>query len=910
MALTKLDKNLLGFSDDTDFVKLPSGTTGQRPSSAAAGQFRFNTTIGDAEVYDGTAWQRMGIAPPTFSSVDYPGDDTALDPAGGQSLIINGSTFNTGVTVTIGGTTPSSITRNSATQLTVTAPAKSAGTYTLVITNTDGGTATASNAVSYNGIPAFSNAAGTLGTFEAGATVSVSAAATEPDGGAIGYTITSGSLPSGVSINASTGAITGTAGSVLSNTTSNFTVTATDNENQSTARAYSITVTPKLPSDNFNIKLYTGNGSAQSLTGVGFKPDIIWIKQRNDTNPFAVYDSSRGAGKLIRFDNYEAESGNSGNLLASFDADGFSVNRNYLTHTAYDTTNHNNSTYSAMCWKVNGGTTSTNTLGEINSTVQVNDGAGVSIVQFAGISDPGEHRSFGHGLSAAPDIIIMKRREANQHPAVFAKINGGWEYFDGMTSTDGGGDYDSGITVTSTLIDIVDYPEWFTDAGHNYVYWCWRSVAGYSKISSYTGNGSSNGPIVQTDFEPAFLMIKRVDSTSYWSIYDNKRNTANPRTKFFKVNEAAAETTDTNSYSVDFLSNGFQIKGDGSNINNNSSTYLYMAFAADPDTTTPTLADSFNTVAYVGNGSATARNITTGFKPDLTWIKGRDTAGKWQVWYDSIRGATNMLASNSANAATTYGSVTPFSTGFTLATTGGDLNSNGENYISWNWKAGGDASINTDGNSNSIVSTNTNAGFSVVKYTGTGSNATVGHGLSAAPEMVIVKNLSNSHSGNAHWAVYHTSLGATKVIYLNRTNAAGTSNSFWNNTAPTSTTFSVGTDNDVNVSGEEFIAYCFRGISGFSKFGTYNGTGSTQSITGLGFQPNWVMIKRTDGTENWYIQDSVRGSTKQVYANLTNAEYNETGAITSFGSDGWTMGNYTGINNNGQTYIYAAFKIN
>ena len=168
MALTKLDKNLLGFSDDTDFVKLPSGTTAQRPSSAAAGQFRFNTTINDAEVYNGNEWVRMGATPPTFTSVDYPGDDTALDPAGGQSLVINGTVFNTNVTVTIGGTTPSSITRNSATQITVNTPAKAAGTYTIVIENTDGGTATASNAVSYNGVPAWTTSAGSLGTVEEG----------------------------------------------------------------------------------------------------------------------------------------------------------------------------------------------------------------------------------------------------------------------------------------------------------------------------------------------------------------------------------------------------------------------------------------------------------------------------------------------------------------------------------------------------------------------------------------------------------------------------------------------------------------------------------------------------------------------------------------------------------------------
>ena len=299
MALTKLDKNLLGFSDDTDFIKLPSGTTSQRPSSAAAGQFRFNTTIGDVEVYNGTAWTRMGTTPPTFTSVDYPGNDTALDPAGDQSLVINGTVFNTNVTVTIGGTTPSSITRNSETQITVNTPAKAAGTYTIVIENTDGGTATASNAVSYNGVPAFTNAAGSLGSVSSGDTVSLSAVATEPDGGAIGYTITSGSLPSGLSINASTGAITGTAPTVSASTTSSFTVTANDNENQSTARAYSITITPQLPSNHFGIVTYAGNGSTRSITGVGFKPDWVWIKRTDGAENHYIQDSTRGSTKQI-----------------------------------------------------------------------------------------------------------------------------------------------------------------------------------------------------------------------------------------------------------------------------------------------------------------------------------------------------------------------------------------------------------------------------------------------------------------------------------------------------------------------------------------------------------------------------------------------------------------------------------
>ena len=204
----------------------------------------------------------------------------------------------------------------------------------------------------------------------------------------------------------------------------------------------------------------------------------------------------------------------------------------------------------------------------------------------------------------------------------------------------------------------------------------------------------------------------------------------------------------------------------------------------------------------------------------------------------------------------------------------------------------------------SIVSTNTNAGFSIVKFTtpnSPGADTRIPHGLSSTPEMIILKRTD----GVEDWFVYHTSIGTGKGLRLNSNIAQETYTNLFNTV--NATVFNPSFTLTGNM---ECIAYCFHSVSGFSKFGTYNGTGSTQSITGLGFQPDWVMIKRTDGTENWYIQDSVRGSTKQVYANLTNVEYNETGAITSFDSDGWTMGSYNGINNNSETYIYAAFKIN
>ena len=1108
MALTKLDKNLLGFSDDTDFVKLPSGTTAQRPGSAAAGQFRFNTTIGDAEIYNGTAWVRMGTAPPTYSSVDYPGDDTALDPAGGQSLIINGGTFNTGITLTIGGTTPSSITRNSSTQLTVTAPAKTAGSYSIVFTNTDGGTATATNVVSYNGIPAFSVAAGSLGSKKDGETVSLSVAATEPDSGAITHTVTSGALPSGLSLNASTGAITGTAPSVSASTTYSFTITATDNENQSVSRAYSITITPKTPSENFNIKLYTGNGSAQSLTGVGFKPDIIWVKQRSGTNPFAVYDSSRGAGKLIRFDNYEAESGNSGNLLASFDTDGFSVNRNYLSHTAYDTTNHSGSTYVAWCWRVNGGTTSSNTTGEINTTVQVNDDAGVSIVQFAGIADPGVYRNFGHGLSAEPDFIIMKRREANQHPAVFAKVGGKWEYFDGMTSTDGGGDYSSGIITTSTLIDIQDYAEWFADAGHNYVYWCWRNVEGYSKFGVYSGNGSVIGPIVETGFEPAMLIIKRQDSTDNWTFYDNKRNTLNPKKNVLFSPASDAELT--SGLDVDFLANGFQVREDDNSINNSSGTYIYAAFAADPDTTTPTLADSFNVKTYTGNGGT--QTITgIGFNPSLIWMKRRNSAQEHAL-VNSVSGVEKLLYSDLHDGEqTTTNGVSSFNAdGWTMGANG-LMNNNTNTYVAWAWKAedneptihfnpqkavykfnsgvtdevgsyngtasnvtyttgkfgnsivsnGSDSEVAlgfsapstkqsysfwlyptansgidvilqtggqyeiayesgklyvmtggsnrgsgvaitqdewshwvftyngsgthkiykngslaetitsqtpssfgtiklfstpygswgpyagrmdqlrifttllgasevtalyneiTSNNSStthgspaaSIVSANTNAGFSIVEYEGDGvTTKKIPHGLGGTPEMIFHKRLD----GNGGWVVNHANMtsGYEAYLHLNsaQTNSMGGDGGMPNGTQNATTLgFQVGSSSvdNVNKDGYKYIAYCWRSIAGYSKFGAYNGSGSAVSVD-TGFQADWVMIKRIDSSGAWNIFDSVRGGDRRLYADTDTAETDESSDYVTFDSDGFnvTVTSNADLNTSGGTFIYAAFKIN
>ena len=209
-------------------------------------------------------------------------------------------------------------------------------------------------------------------------------------------------------------------------------------------------------------------------------------------------------------------------------------------------------------------------------------------------------------------------------------------------------------------------------------------------------------------------------------------------------------------------------------------------------------------------------------------------------------------------------------------------------YVGWSWKANSIPTINTDGTIQSIVSANANSGFSILKYTGNGNaSQTVGHGLSAAPELIIAKaNITSS------WVVYSSTTGTDKFLELNDSAAEQTSSNYWGTSSPSATTFGVAPSNSNNNStGNEVFAYCFASISGFSKIGTYTGTGgSNRSITGLGFQPAWVMIKATSISSDWSLFDSSRGSNKTLAAQANAAEVTDdsNGYLSSFDSDGFT----------------------
>jgi len=243
MAQTKVKDGLLNFPDRDDFIQLPSGTTAQRPSSPEQGYSRYNTTDKKLEFWNGTIWQQLpGVVAPIITSLSYPGDDLAADPVGGQTITINGSDFAPLASVSIGGTQASVVTFVSATQITFEAPAKAAGDYNVVVTNVDGGNATSVDGMSYNGVPSWTTAAGNLGTFPAGSTIpTITLVATEPDSGTISYSVTTGALPTGLTL---TGAdIDGSVPTPSGETTYNFSVTASDDENQeSTERAFNIVV--------------------------------------------------------------------------------------------------------------------------------------------------------------------------------------------------------------------------------------------------------------------------------------------------------------------------------------------------------------------------------------------------------------------------------------------------------------------------------------------------------------------------------------------------------------------------------------------------------------------------------------------------------------------------------------------
>jgi len=334
------------------------------------------------------------------------------------------------------------------------------------------------------------------------------------------------------------------------------------------------------PNLYFNTKLYTGNGSTQSITGVGFQPDWVWIKERDDTSNHNLYDSVRGVENYIYSNETTAELSGT-NSLTAFDSDGFSVGSGTFI-------NQSGQGYVSWNWLASN-TTASNTDGSITSTVSANTTSGFSIATYTGNNTNAQ--TIGHGLGVAPKVYIIKRRDSTSAWGMYHGSLGANKYLQ-LESTNAEAT-DTGIwnntAPTSSVLSIGNAGYFNNVSGGTYVCYAFAEVKGFSKFGSYVGNGSTDGTFVYTGFKPAFVMGKATSGNENWFMNDNKRLGYNDKNYRLYPNLSNNEATDIN---MDIFSNGFKLNSINGNSNGSGITYIYMAFAEEP---------------LVGDNPATAR---------------------------------------------------------------------------------------------------------------------------------------------------------------------------------------------------------------------------------------------------------------------------------------------------------------
>ena len=332
--------------------------------------------------------------------------------------------------------------------------------------------------------------------------------------------------------------------------------------------AYSVI---KKPSDYFNTKLYTGNGSTgHAITGVEHQPDLTWIKSRGNTEWHTLIDSVRGVTKYINSNDAGAER-TSSNFIESFDSNGFTLG------SANDT-NQNSINYASWSWKANGAG-SANTDGSISSTVSANTTSGFSIVSYTGNSTSGA--TVGHGLGAIPKWIIVKALNTTDNWEVYHASLGAEKYIElNLTAAQGDSTAIWNDTEPTSSVFSIGNNGGVNTNGNPYIAYCFAEKQGYSKFGSYTGNGNANGTFIYTGFKPAMIIFKQTNTAGgQWYIYDNKRG-QNELDEHLYPNLSSAEATGDNA--IDILSNGFKMRSSNGDSNASGSTYIYMAFAEAP----------------------------------------------------------------------------------------------------------------------------------------------------------------------------------------------------------------------------------------------------------------------------------------------------------------------------------------
>jgi hypothetical protein len=409
-------------------------------------------------------------------------------------------------------------------------------------------------------------------------------------------------------------------------------------------------------------------------------------------------------------------------------------------------------------------------------------------------------------------------------------------------------------------------------------------------------NSSSHADVYLAEIN--FVDGQALDPTSFGAFDDNG---------VWQAIDTAGLTFGTNGFRLKFADNSSNaaLGTDTSGVSPANTWTVNNLMASAPGLATAN--QGMDVVTWTGNGGD--RDIGgLAFQPDFVWIKKRNSSSSGDhMLYDVVRGATKVLKSNSTAAEITDASTLDAfnSDGFSIGG-GWEVNKSGDTYVAWTWKAGGAASSNTDGTITSSVSANTSYGFSICTYTGT-EGGTFGHGLNAAPKFVMVKRRNTT----ADWCLWHTSIPNTQYLMLNQTAAANTFN-VWGNTSPTSSVVSVSGDSYTGNNGDTYVAYCWSEVAGFSKFGSYTGTGAAGVVVTTGFKPRFILIKNVSTGSDWRIFDTARSPSnpadKLLFPNATDAEKTNSDYNTDITATGFTVnGTHSGLNTNGDTYIYAAY---
>jgi hypothetical protein len=482
---------------------------------------------------------------------------------------------------------------------------------------------------------------------------------------------------------------------------------------------------------------------------------------------------------------------------------------------------------------------------------------------------------------------------------------------------------------TSTVVNLGGSDE--VNDAYEYIMYNFANVNGYQRIGTYTGNSLNEGPFLYTTsdgtatgtdgFEPAFLIIKAATYTGGWHMYDNKRNTQNPRDNTLEANGNFQQAIST-SRNFDFYSNGFRAKTYNSEFNQSGVVYTYIAIAANP-ASTPTATNSFDLTEYTGASNSPQFVTSASLYPQIIWNKQKAGSAAHRL-LDQLRGSGNYLYPSEVNANDGYnsdyirfqkdgddGTVTG------LYLPGADSNYNTDTWINWFWKAG-TPTINNDGTITSVTSVNEAAGFSIVQWKGDGNAAsTVGHGIAAgAPDFVAYKDSSNSRNWNVYVSSASASynpFGGTLDLDSAFNTSGGTNGSSGTPTA-TTLTFTAGssTVDTVNANAATMMAYCWRSTTNYVDVGSY--TGAPGLTVNVGFQPRFVLIKKVNAAYNWSLYDSIRGSSGAltdrylIAADANSAQVTSSSVYIDFTATGLSFPNsYSGTNNTGDEYIYIAF---